>query len=98
MIAIVACAALFGIGLYVVLTRRDIVAVLAGVELMLGAANVQMVMLGVQTGAAAPALESVGLIVVVIAAAEAAVGLALLLALYRRSTRSATDELDEVNG
>ena len=37
----VVCAALFGLGLYGTLTRRDLVAVLACVEVMLGAANVQ---------------------------------------------------------
>lgn len=98
MSVVVLCAAIFGLGLYVVLSRREIVAVLAGVELMLGAANVQLAMLGTASGAAPASLEAVGLVIVVVAAAEVAVGLALLLTLYRRSGRSRTDELSEVNG
>ncbi|MHB1340338.1 MAG: NADH-quinone oxidoreductase subunit NuoK [Coriobacteriia bacterium] len=98
MTVLVLCAGVFGIGLYVVLSRREVVAVLAGVELMLGAANVQMVALGTASGASAASLEATGLLIVVVAAAEAAIGLALLLTLYRASARSRTDELSEVNG
>ncbi len=100
----VLCAALFAIGLYGVLTRRDLVGVLASIEIMLGAANIQLVAFGVLEGArpgfeAAPVVaESVGLAFVVLAAAEAAVGLALLLSLYRRSARSRVDELTELEG
>ncbi|MCE5203062.1 MAG: NADH-quinone oxidoreductase subunit NuoK [Coriobacteriales bacterium] len=98
MVALVLCASLFGAGLYVVMTRREIIGLLTGVEMMLGAANVQLVMLGAAVGGTGATIEAAGLMVLVVAAAEAAVGLALLLALYRRSGRSRTDELNEVNG
>lgn len=91
-------AALFGAGLYTVLTRRDLIAVLAGIELMLGAASVAFVALSAATGAARGDTEAVGLLLIVMAAAETAVGMALVIALSRTSGRSTTDELSEVKG
>lgn len=90
-------AALFAIGLYGVLTRRDIVAVLASVEVMLGGALVLLVGLGAG-GSDAVRVEGIALVVLVVAAAEAAVGLALLVAVARRSRRTRIDELTEVRG
>lgn len=98
----VACA-LFGIGLYGVLARRDIIAILASVEVMLGGGMVLLVGLGTSVahkGAASAALsvQGIALVVVVVAAAEAAVGLALLLAVARRARTSRIDDLTEVRG
>lgn len=98
----VACA-LFGIGLYGVLVRRDIIAVLASVEVMIGGALVLLVGLGASVahkaaGAGTLSVQGIGLVVVVIAAAEAAVGLALLLAVARRAKTTRLDDLTEVKG
>jgi len=93
---VVVTAGLFCLGLYGVLTRRDLVGVLASVELILGAANVQLVAFG--AAARQPDSQALALFVLVIAAAEAAVGLALLLAAVRRTGRSRVDELTEVEG
>ncbi len=98
MILIWLAAALFGAGLYTVLTRRDLIAVLAGVELMMGAASAAFVALSAATGAARGDTEAVGLLLIVMAAAEAAVGMALVIALSRASDRSTTEELSEVQG
>lgn len=94
-------SALFCVGLYGVLTRREIVAVLACVEIMLGAANLQLVALsgfsaGLEASAGAP--QGIALVVLVVAAAEAAVGLALLVAIVRRRRVTRMDELMEVEG
>jgi NADH-quinone oxidoreductase subunit K len=96
---LVACA-LFGIGLLGVLVRRDIIALLASVEVMLGGALVLLVGLGasVKQGGTPISIEGVALIVIVIAAAEAAVGLALLIAVARRRGTTRIDELNEVKG
>ena len=95
-------AALFCVGLYGVLTRRDIIGVLASVELMLGAANLQLVAFGAADAAAGGPAGSVGqvigLIVLVLAAAEAAVGLAILVTLVRHGQTDKMDELVEVQG
>jgi len=74
-------ALLFGLGLITVLTRRNAVAILMGVELMLNAANVNLVafnhfVVGGITG------QSFALFVIVLAAAEAAVGLAIVLSIF----------------
>lgn len=99
---LVVCAALFCAGLYGVLVRRDIIGVLASVEVMLGAASVQLIALSMSAvGATAPdaaTTEGIGLIVLVLAAAEAAVGLGLLVTIVRRSGRGRVDDLLEVEG
>lgn len=96
---LVACS-LFGIGLLGVLTRRDIIALLASVEVMLGGALVLLVGLGasVEHSAAPVSVEGVALIAIVVAAAEAAVGLALLVAIARRRGTTRVDDLNEVKG
>lgn len=98
MIALTLFSAIFGIGLYVVLTRREIIAILAGVELMLGSANALLVFLSSLSGADGGVVGSVALVVLIVAAAEASVGLALVVTLARRSSRSTVDELGEVKG
>ncbi|PKQ20818.1 MAG: NADH-quinone oxidoreductase subunit NuoK [Actinobacteria bacterium HGW-Actinobacteria-6] len=98
MTALVLCSLVFGVGLYVVLTRREIIAILAGVELMLGSANILLVALASFAGADGGVIGSVALAVLVVAAAEAAVGLALVVSLARRSKRSRVEELLEVKG
>ncbi len=95
--------ALFCIGLYGTLTRRDIIAVLASVEVMLGGATVLLVGLSATSnlaGVSTPPGETsgVGLVILVLAAAEASVGLALMLAVARRLNTTRIDELDEVSG
>jgi NADH-quinone oxidoreductase subunit K len=96
---LVACA-LFGIGLLGVLIRRDIVALLASVEVMLGGALVLLVGLGasVKQAGAPISVEGVALVVIVVAAAEAAVGLSLLVAVARRRKTTRIDDLNEVKG
>lgn len=92
---------LFGIGLYGTLTRREVVAVLVSIEVMLGGPLVLLVGLGAsvrQTAQPAVSIEGVGLLLVVVAAAEAAVGLALLVSLARRGESTMVEDLTEVKG
>jgi len=104
-LVLLSCA-LFGLGLYGVLVRRDIVAVLASIEVMLGGGLVLLVGLGsaarlapqAAAAKAATSVEGIALMVVVVAAAEAAVGLALLIAVARRRGIARLDELTEVKG
>jgi len=99
-----ACA-LFGLGVYGILVRRDIVAVLASIEVMMGGALVLLVGLGsaarqgtADAVGAAVSVEGIALMIVIVAAAEAAVGLALLVAIARRRGIARIDELTEVKG
>jgi NADH-quinone oxidoreductase subunit K len=75
-------AALFSLGLFGGMARRNTVAILMGVELMLNAANLNFVAFSryVQHGIDGQILAA---FVIVLAAAEAAVALAIVLALYR---------------
>jgi NADH-quinone oxidoreductase subunit K len=87
---------LIALGLYGLLTRRDIVAVLASIEVMLGGA--QLLLAAYSAGVTlASAAQGVTVIVLATVAAEAAVGLALLVALVRRN-RTRTDQIEEVRG
>jgi len=77
---------LFAVGLAGALTRRNTILVLVGIELMLNAANLNFVAFwrfGHHGGASTGMIF--GLFSIAIAAAEAAVGLALILAVYRHT-------------
>lgn len=87
--------AFFSIGLYGILVRRDIVALLASIEVMMGGALVLLVGLGA-SGSPAVNVEGISLMVLVVAAAEAAIGLALLVAVAQRLRTTRIDELREV--
>ncbi len=84
--------ALFGVGILGVLTRRNAIIVLMSIELMLNAANLNFI-------AFAWALPDVAgqvfaLFVIAVAAGEVAVGLAILILLYRNRS---TIQVDEIN-
>lgn len=86
-------AILFVIGLYGVLTKRNLVIVLVSIELMLNAVNLNLVAFS-QIGPMANITGQVfSLFTIAVAAAEAAVGLAILIALYRnRKTIDAQEQ------
>ncbi|MCX7865502.1 NADH-quinone oxidoreductase subunit NuoK [Limisphaera sp. VF-2] len=90
---------LFAIGLAGVLTRRNAIAVLIGVELMLNAANLNFVAFW-RYGAAGDFLTgpTFVLFAIAVAAAEAAVGLALVIAVYRHYRTANVDEVDRLKG
>ena len=94
--ALVLSAALIGLGMYGVLTRREIVAVLASIEVILGGSTLLLVSYGAALRSPGVA-QGYALLVLVVIASEAAVGLALLVALLRHG-RSRTDEITEVRG
>ncbi|GAA1762257.1 NADH-quinone oxidoreductase subunit NuoK [Luedemannella helvata] len=87
-------AALFGLGVYGVLVRRNAVLLLMAVELMLNAVNLVLVTADATVRAVLPATGQVfALFVVVLAAAEVGVGLAIVLQLYRARRSVALDEV-----
>jgi len=79
--------------LYGALARRNALAILMGIELMLNAANVNIVAFW-RYGTFAIRGQVFALIVFAVAAAEAAVGLALIISIYRRRTTIAVDEIN----
>ena len=87
-------AALFCIGLYGALARRNALAILMGIELMLNAVNLNLVAFWRYGAPTAVRGQVFALIVFAVAAAEAAVGLALIISIYRRRTTIAAEEID----
>ena len=87
-------ALLFCLGLYAMLTRRNAVAILMGIELMLNAANVNLVAFNKFVAPAAVSGQVFALVVITLAACEAGVGLALVMAAYRNLE---TIHVDEIN-
>jgi len=91
---LVFAAALFSIGVFGVLARKNAVAIIMGIELMLNAVNVNLLAFwrylepGWITG------QAFAIIVFAVAAAEVAVGLALVISIYRRRRTIAVDEID----
>jgi len=75
-------AVLFSLGVYIMLARRNVVAVLIGVELILNAANINFIAF-TRFGGISLAGQMSAIFVIVIAAAEAAVALAIVLNIYK---------------
>ncbi|HRI56571.1 MAG TPA: NADH-quinone oxidoreductase subunit NuoK [Anaerolineae bacterium] len=91
-------AGLFSIGLYGALARRNAVAVLMGVELLLNAVNINLVAFNRYIVPAQVTGQIFAIFVLAIAAAEAAVGLALIIAIYRTRDTVNLDEIDLLKG
>ena len=92
---LILAAALFSLGLYGVLSRKNAIAILMGVELMLNAVNINLVAFW---RFADPANNMAGqvfaIIVFAVTAAEVAVGLALVISLYRRKNTVVAEDID----
>jgi NADH-quinone oxidoreductase subunit K len=86
-------ALLFGAGVYGVLARRNAVAVLMAVELMLNAANLDFVAFDAWFKDRLHSGQVFALFVIVIAAAEVGVGLAIVLSVFRLRDTIALDTL-----
>ncbi len=94
---LVLAAALFSLGILGLLTRRNAVNVLMSIELILNAANVNLVAFSrYATGNMDGQLF--GVFVIVVAAAEVAVGLAIILTLYRLRRTPNLDDADILKG
>src|SRR3982750_2988617 len=96
---LIVSAALFSIGLLAALSRRHVIFVLIGIEMMLAAANINFVAFwrfGPQTPS--PIGVMVAIFSIAIAAAEAAVGLALVIAVYRHYRTTNVRRMDQLKG
>ncbi|SRR5579862_7226342 len=92
-------ALLFAIGLAGALTRRNAIIVLIGIELMLNAANLNFIAFW-RYGPHPEALTGIMFVIfsIAVAAAEAAVGLALIIAVYRHFKTTNLDKMDSMKG
>jgi NADH:ubiquinone oxidoreductase subunit K len=89
-------AFLFALGVFVVLTKRNTTMLLIGIELLLNASNINLVAFSQYDKNLNGQVFS--LFVMVVAAAETAVGLAIILRIYRDTKASNPDEFDSLNG
>lgn len=91
--------ALFAIGAYGVLARRNLLIVLMSLELMLNGVNLDLVAFSmVHQATGEPHGQILVLMVMAVAAAEVAVGLALVIALFRTRQTVDTDTLKTMSG
>ena len=89
---------LFGVGLYGLLQRRSLVAILISIELMLAAVSINVVALTTLSGGDPSLGLVVSLVLVGVAAAETAVALSLFVAIERHSRSIDIEDLSELKG
>ena len=90
-------AALFSLGIMGVLTRKNAVNVLMGIELILNSANINLVAFSTYSAGSIDG-QIIAVFVIIIAAAEAAVALAIVLAMYRLVKSVNLDQADTLKG
>jgi NADH-quinone oxidoreductase subunit K len=90
---LIVSALLFAFGLYGIITRKNAILVLMGVELVLNAANINLVAFSRYSSLSLDG-QVAAVFVIILAAAEAAIALAIVLNLYHRLQ---TINVDEVN-
>ncbi len=91
---LILAAALFSVGMFGVLSRRNAVAILLGIELMLNSVNINLAAFWRYGDVTQMAGQVFAIIVFAVAAAEVAVGLALVISVYRKRNTVIADELD----
>ena len=98
-VLLIISAALFSIGLLAVLSRRHAIFILIGIEIMLAAANLNFIAFWrFGPHPQLPTGVMIALFSIAIAAAEAAVGLAMVIAVYRHYHTTNVDQLDQLRG
>jgi NADH-quinone oxidoreductase subunit K len=96
---LVISAALFSIGLLAALSRRHAIFILIGIEMMLAAANLNFIAFWrFSPQSQTPTGVMIAIFSIAIAAAEAAVGLALVIAVYRHYGTTNVDHLNQLKG
>jgi NADH-quinone oxidoreductase subunit K len=87
--------ALFSLGMYGVITRKNAIMVLMGIELILNSANINFIAFA-KFGNFGLQGQIIALFVIVLAAAEAAIALAIVINIYKTITNINVDEIDSL--
>lgn len=95
---LVLSALLFAVGLYTALARGNAVVIMMGIEIMLNAVNLTLVAFSRFITPLAMTGQVFALFIITVAAAEAAVGLALIIAIYRRRNTVDIEQFDLMKG
>ena len=88
-------AILFSLGLFAVITRRNAIMVLMGIELILNAANINFVAFSRYSTGSMDG-QMIAIFVIILAAAEAAIGLAIVLNIYQNFNTVNVDEMNRL--
>ena len=91
---LILAAALFCIGLFNAIVKKNAIAVLMGIELMLNSVNINLIAFNHFLGLDKLLGHIFAIFVIVVAAAEVAVGLAIILSVYRHRKNVSVEELD----
>ena len=91
-------AILFCLGIFAVITRKNAVAILMGLELILNSANINFIAFGRFNGNANVDGQVFSIFVIVLAAAEAAVALAIIINLFKNVGTVDVDSADTLKG
>lgn len=91
---LILAAALFSLGVYGLLVRRNAVLVLLSVELMLAAVNINLVVFEAVLRTSEAVGQIFAIFVITVAAAEVGIGLAIILMIFRNRRSANIDELD----
>ncbi|HUN65748.1 MAG TPA: NADH-quinone oxidoreductase subunit NuoK [Bacteroidota bacterium] len=92
---LIVSALLFSLGLYGVITRRNAVLVLMGIELILNSANINFIAFARYGGLQMDG-QAIAVFVIVLAAAEAAIALAIVLNIYHRFHTVNVDDISKL--
>ena len=85
---------LFSLGVFGVLTRKNAIGILMAIELMLNGVNINLIAFARYLWANSPLGQVFVIFVITIAAVEAAVGLALVISIFRTRGTANADEVD----
>lgn len=91
---LVLAAALFALGVYGLLVRRNIVLILLSVELMLAAVNINLIAFESVIRSSLAVGQVFAIFVIAVSAAEVGIGLAIVLMIFRNRKSANVDELD----
>lgn len=92
---VIVSALLFSLGIFAVLTRRNAILVLMGIELILNSANINFIAFSRYGGVSLDG-QAVAIFVIILAAAEAAVALAIVLNIYQRFHTVNVDDINKL--
>lgn len=92
---LVVSSLLFGLGLFAVVTRRNAIMILMGIELILNAANINFIAFS-KYGNIGLDGQVISIFVIILAAAEAAIALAIILNIYNNFKTVNADEVDSL--
>jgi len=91
---LVLAAALFALGVYGLLVRRNAVLVLLAIELMLAGVNINLIVFEAMLRTSEAIGQVFTLFVITVAAAEVGIGLSIIIMIFRNRQSANVDELD----